>query len=157
MMSINVMFSCDLALRRCEVNRPGLGSKNHTLLNEDLIFYLYKPVEIKGAMVDAVRGGSDIFRQCVVKENVKECLVHGVTHKVGLIKAEKMIERRTNIVRMTYKSKYMHVSLTRTTKDNNMLIIVIIINVVLIVFVISNGMLIFDWSIIWVLYSGNLS
>jgi hypothetical protein len=75
MVSINVMFSYDLALRRCEANRPGLNSENHTLLNEDLVFYLHEPVEIGGTMVDHLRGGSDTFRQYVVGETVKECLV----------------------------------------------------------------------------------
>jgi hypothetical protein len=96
MVALNAMFSYDLALRRGESNVTGVSSESHTLLNEDLIFILREPVDIGGgSMVSSIRGGSAVFRKHVTAANVISCNVWGVTHKVGMIHAGKMIEART--------------------------------------------------------------
>jgi hypothetical protein len=101
MVAINAMFSYDLALRRGESNTTGKASESHTLLNEDLVFNLHKPVDVGGGhMVSSIRGGSASFRQCVVVSNVSSCSVSAVTHKTGLIRASKMIEARTEEERL---------------------------------------------------------
>jgi hypothetical protein len=97
MVAPNAMFSYDLALRRGESNITGDANESHTLLNEDLTFILREPVDVGGGgdMRSSMRGGSAVFRQHVVAANVIGCNVWGVTHKVGLIRAGKMIEART--------------------------------------------------------------
>jgi hypothetical protein len=95
MISINAMFSYDLAIRKGEANLAAKKSEDHTIRTEDVTFQLYAPVEIGGQLVHAIRGGSSRFRRYVDVDNVEECCVMGVTHKVGLIRAGKRIQRRT--------------------------------------------------------------
>jgi hypothetical protein len=96
MVALNAMFSYDLALRRGESNVTGDISVSHTLLNEDLVFMLHVPVDVGGgSLVSSIRGGSVLFREHVSAPNVSGCSVWGVTHKVGMIHAAKMIEART--------------------------------------------------------------
>ena len=95
MISINIWFSFDLGLRGGESNQTGKTVK-HTILNEDIIFWLYTPVVIDGSSLGAIRGGSEEMRRYVVGENVERIEVAAVTHKCGLVRAAKLIERRSD-------------------------------------------------------------
>jgi hypothetical protein len=95
MVAINAMFSFDLAIRKGEANLASKDSEDHTIRNEDLTFYLSEPLEIGGVQVHAVRGGTEMFRRYVQVGNVAECCVQGITHKAGVIRADKMIQHRT--------------------------------------------------------------
>jgi hypothetical protein len=50
---------------------------------------------INGMPVLAIRGGTNGFEQYVEVSNVEQCCVLGVTHKTGLIRAGKRIQRRS--------------------------------------------------------------
>ena len=95
MVAINAMVSFELAIRKGEANLAAEASEDHTIRNEDLTFHLFDPVTINNEAVQAIRGGTSWFRSYVKVDNVEECCVKGITHKTGLIRAGKRIQRRT--------------------------------------------------------------
>jgi hypothetical protein len=95
MIAINAMVSFELAIRKGEANLAAEASEDHTIRNEDLTFHLFDPVTINNEAVQAIRGGTIWFRSYVKVDNVEECCVKGITHKTGLIRAGKRIQRRT--------------------------------------------------------------
>jgi hypothetical protein len=92
---ICAMFSYDMALRKGEANASGEKEEDHTIRNEDVTFTLREPISIGGEVTYMIRGGSEEFRSKVTPDNVESCHVGAVTHKVGLIRAGKVIGRRT--------------------------------------------------------------
>lgn len=94
MVSINIWFSYDLGTRGGETSQATKDPK-HTILNEDVVFWLYNPVYIEGKETKALRAGSDLMRSLVTPSNVEHIEVKAVTHKTGLIRAQKIVGRRS--------------------------------------------------------------
>ena len=94
MISMNIWFSYDLGTRGGETNQ-GTREAKHTILNQDITFWLFTPINVGGESRQAIRAGTDLMRNLVTVSNVQSIEVKAVTHKTGLIRAHKIVGRRS--------------------------------------------------------------
>lgn len=91
---MNIWYSCDLGTRGGESNQ-GTKEAKHTILNQDVTFWLFMPVSVGGESRQAIRAGTDLMKNLVTVDNVQSIEVKAVTHKPGLIRAHKIVGRRS--------------------------------------------------------------
>ena len=92
---VTAMYAFDIAARGGEAAHTGSKREDHTIMAEEVLFYLSKEVLVGKELVDRLRGGTQALREMVSVEEVLACEVQAVHQKTGLIHTTKTIGRRS--------------------------------------------------------------
>ena len=91
---ITAMYVFDIAARGGEAAHISKDSEDHTIMAEEVMFYLSEAVDADGVSTQRLRGGTKALRTVSV-EKVLACEAGAMHHKRGKIHTTKLVGRRS--------------------------------------------------------------